>query len=457
MSNPASAGTPARTASEAGWRISRYNLGASIPGDDHGRMVVVNLLRNSCKAYAPFELAAMSMLDELPETHPLVRRLAQRGLIVNFDELAATELFTRAACAGARRTCLTICPTMGCNFDCPYCFEGHRPGMMAQAVQDDVVALAGRMLEASGARALLVTWFGGEPLLAPGVIESLSGRLASLAKGRGAEYRASIVTNGYLLSAEVAELLGRCRVSSAQVTLDGVGPAHDATRHLAGGGPTFERILENISRPGLPFEIVLRQNVHAGNLDEVERLGDLLRQVAARSGNRITHAPQLVFDYAGIRRCESPVDVLERSSAADLLLGSRRLPGGLRPIPCGAGNLWEVAVDSEGRLHKCWESVDKPQLSFGNARDWDPSDPVYSASDPDNLTRYINEAVPQRHEECVECPWLPLCAGGCPNSRLSGQEGRACLPYKDRPEDYVLARWRLQQLQTQAAEDAREG
>ena len=79
---------------------------------------------------------------------------------------------------------LTICPTMGCNFDCPYCFEGHRPGVMSAEVQDDVVALAGRMLEASEARALLVTWFGGEPLLAPGVIESLSGRLSDLARGR---------------------------------------------------------------------------------------------------------------------------------------------------------------------------------------------------------------------------------------------------------------------------------
>ena len=67
-------------------------------------MVVVNLLRNSCTAYAPFELAAKSMLDELPETHPLLRRLAQRGLIVNFDELAAAELFTRASCAGARNS-----------------------------------------------------------------------------------------------------------------------------------------------------------------------------------------------------------------------------------------------------------------------------------------------------------------------------------------------------------------
>lgn len=37
---------------------------------------------------------------------------------------------------------------------------------MSPEVQDDVVALAGRMLDASGAKDVDVSWFGGEPLLA---------------------------------------------------------------------------------------------------------------------------------------------------------------------------------------------------------------------------------------------------------------------------------------------------
>lgn len=69
---------------------------------------------------------------------------------------------------------------MVCNFDCPYCFEDHFAGKMSEEVQDDVVALAERMLEASGTKDLHVTWFGGEPLLAPDIIESLSARLIVL-------------------------------------------------------------------------------------------------------------------------------------------------------------------------------------------------------------------------------------------------------------------------------------
>ncbi|MBR3314678.1 MAG: hypothetical protein IKG18_11125 [Atopobiaceae bacterium] len=67
--------------------------------------------------------------------------------------------------------------------------------MMSPEVQDDVVSLAERMLDASRSNDLSVTWFGGEPLLAPGVVESLSQRLMALMRDRGS-YKASIITNG---------------------------------------------------------------------------------------------------------------------------------------------------------------------------------------------------------------------------------------------------------------------
>ena len=57
---------------------------------------------------------------------------------------------------------------------------------MSAQVQDDVVALAGRMLDAGGARKLTITWFGGEPLLATDVIGALAPRLIATAEERAA-------------------------------------------------------------------------------------------------------------------------------------------------------------------------------------------------------------------------------------------------------------------------------
>ena len=424
-----------RTAAQAGWHVSRYNLSAPVPGKK--TVAIANLYKGTCAEYSPIELYLMSVLDDIAEDHPIIPRLSKRGVIANFDERAALETMGRGSCAGSRSVGLTICPTMGCNFDCPYCFENHRAGKMTADVQDDVVALAERMMDASGSNNIRVTWFGGEPLLAPDVIESLSRRLMALVEERAGEYHAGIITNGYLLTQKNVRMLDECKVGSAQVTLDGMREAHDATRHLAGGGPTFDRIVENLRAP-IPFRVDIRHNVHADNRDQMDELEAFVKKLAEESGNDISYYPAPV---SGSEVAD------ERGEQVDLLCGGTDSEVGIRQDAnrftagrgsyCGAQNIWVVGIDDKGNLKKCWEAVDKPQIRFGTAHDWDPRDPFAAAACPDNLTKYLNTACPVPDDECRECVWLPHCAGGCPHKRLFAT--RACVPYKNDSEAYVLA------------------
>ena len=425
-----------RTAGEAGWHVSRYNLSAPVP--DSSMVAIANLFKGTCAEYNPIELYLLSVIEELDENHPIIERFAKRGVIANFDERAALETMGRGSCMGSRGVGLTICPTMGCNFDCPYCFENHYPRKMTPEVQDDVVALAERMMDACGARSLSVTWFGGEPLLAPEIIESLSERLVALAKERDASYSASIITNGFLLTQEVADMLGRYEVSRCQVTIDGIGATHDATRHLAGGGPTFDRIVANLRGNKLPFEVCVRHNVHEGNRHEVDELKAFVEELARKSGNDLVYYPAPVTDSEAADDRGEQVGLLCDSHVSDI--GVTQEAGRFhvgRGHYCGAHNIWSVGIDESGNLQKCWEAVDKPTYSFGTARDWDPKEPLASASRPDNLTRYLNTAGPVPDEECQECVWLPSCVGGCPHKRLYST--RQCVPFKNDPEAYVLA------------------
>ena len=425
-----------RTAGGAGWHVSRYNLMTQVP--DSKYVAIANLFKGNCAEYTPIEMYLLSVIEELDEHHPIIERFAKRGVIANFDERAALDTMGRAGCASVRGIGLTICPTMGCNFDCPYCFEDHFAGKMSKEVQDDVVALAERMLDASHSKDISVTWFGGEPLLAPEIIESLSGRLMELVEKRGGEYRAGIVTNGYLLTQEMVDMLVRCKVDNAQVTIDGLGATHDATRRLANGGPTFERITNNLHSVKIPFHVNIRHNVHEGNKSAIDELEAFIKTLAEESGNELMYYPAPVSGSNAADERGEQVGLLCGSDASEVGIRqeAKRFRGG-RGHYCGAHNLWSVGIDERGNLQKCWEAVDKPAISFGTAHDWDPKEPLTTASNPDNLTMYLNTACPVPDDECWECVWLPMCVGGCPHRRLFS--GRECVGFKDNPEAYVLA------------------
>lgn len=436
---PASDETPVkgrRTAAEAGWHESRYNICAWQPEVEGP--IVANLYVGTMGHLSLLEYALFKSFDSLPESHPVIPHLAKRGLIVNFDERERLEAVRMRPEERQRQVRLTICPTMACNFACPYCFQVHRGGVMDESTQDDVAALADRLLAQSGADELSIVWYGGEPLLAPHVIERLTPLLEKACSKHGAGIRATVLTNGYLLNRETARMLASNRVKLVRVTVDGVGATHDATRRLASGGATFEHIMENLSVP-LPFAVEVRMNEHAGNVGCAPELRARVEEIARTSGNRIAFAEAHVFDSeSGNERGTMPVllgpDELKRLS---LTYAGMRLHGAY-VRRCTAQGFFNACVDEKGRLYACSSLAHNPNRSFGDARTWDPADPVGTATAPENRDWFVRASLAS-DPECRECLWFPTCAGGCLRRRLEGR--RECVPWRDDPEGFVLAQY----------------
>jgi len=429
----------ARTAAEAGWRVSRYLLSAKIP--DSKNVAIYNTFKRTCGEYTPFDLYVMSALDEVPESNPFIERLARGGLIVRFDEREALEAKRRLECSTALggAVSVTICPTMACNFECPYCFASLGRGKMSPEVQDDVVVLVGRMLDAARAKKLVITWFGGEPLLATDVIEALSPRLIALAEEQGCAYESWIFTNGYLITPQVVDTLERCRIGKVHIPLDGVGATNDATRRLRGGGPTFNRIVENLGLLKPPIKTLIRANTHEGNVAQLDDLKAVVLNRAAETGNRISFYVASLIDVSPRDEQNSPMaEYAFRGIEVSLRPETRHVPVGVDHA-CVGQNLWMVAIDDAGYLYKCGGKLcGQPEFAYATARDWDPADPFATASSPDMLSRFLNTCTPDPGDKCYECVWLPLCGGACPQLRLFGKH--RCPPYRYDPEAFVLAK-----------------
>ena len=384
-----------RTEGEVGWHVSRYNIMAPVPDSD--LIVIFNPFRGICAEYNPIELYLLSMLEELDEGHPVIERFAKRGVICNFDEREALEARRRLECATAHNgdVAITICPTMACNFECPYCFSNLGRGKMPPEVQDDVVALAGRMLDAARAKKLTITWFGGEPLLATDVIEALSPRLIALAEERGCAYESWIFTNGYLISQDIVDMLGRCRINRVHIPLDGIGDTNDATRRLVGGGPTFERIMGNLGFLKPPIKTLIRANTHEGNVSQLDDLKALVLKRAEETGNHVKFYAASLVDVSPADEADSPMaDYAFHGIEVSLRPENRHVPVGV-DHDCVAQNLWKVAIDDAGYLYKCGGKLcGQPKFAYATARDWNPTNPLATASNPDMLSRFLNTCTP---------------------------------------------------------------
>ena len=169
-----------------------------------GQHVVYNTFSKAIALLDDGELAALRAGGE--GEGALAEQFRDQGFWVedSFDELAFLKYYHYKAKFSAEQLSLTIAPTLGCNFACPYCYENARTGVMSEGTQDALLSYVEGKLR-TGTRSLDITWYGGEPLLCTEVVERMSAALRELAARYGAVLGMSLVTNGYLLTREPAD------------------------------------------------------------------------------------------------------------------------------------------------------------------------------------------------------------------------------------------------------------
>ena len=357
--------------------------------------------------------------------------------------LLAHQYQRQAACFDTSRLGLTICPTLRCNFRCPYCFEQSQlnGATMPQKTMDRLVDFIKGYKDI---RHLSVAWYGGEPLLAFDTICTLTGQLRNL----GLTYeKAGLVTNGYLLDEEKINKLNDLMISAIQITLDGPREMHDTRRVLANGGPTFDRILDNITAlfdsdyTGL---CSIRVNVDRHNIENyIDLRTALLEQFNGKNlavyPGHVQTSQSHSYDHA------CTLDIGEWTGFTfDLFQQKGVMPtGGFHPGSnlnslCTATTHHGFVVGPEGELYKCWEDVGKQGMVIGNINLNEPiNNPVLRAQYTIGTNAFCDP-------ECLACDVLPICGGGCANKRLRTKQFKEkgleyCTPYKNHLIDYLEA------------------
>lgn len=271
---------------------------------------------------------------------------------------------------------LILFPTEACNFRCIYCYENHQQGRM----KPDVVAGVKRLLSdrMAGLDQLILSWFGGEPLLAQDVIEDISTHVKSLLKNRDDRvYVGDMTTNGYLLSLPVFKRMLGLGIRRYQISFDGPPDIHNRKRILAGRGETFDRIWENIERAKSlkeQFAITVRLHVDAESYPHIYEFIDRYAKTF-KDDKRYELFFRPTSCLGGVNDATLPVmdGNKFKEAAKDICAYLRKekirhtTMESVRSI-CYAARLNSFAVRASGAINKCTVALDNEANDVGFLR-----------------------------------------------------------------------------------------
>ena len=428
---------------------SMFNV--RVPLEDRGDVFLMNTFTD---AQLIVSRDVVELLDRLErdgaqstEERETVAQLAEHGFVVRDRDSERRELqqFFRDVRESTDTLKVTILTTLQCNFACDYCIQGDHGdyNKTAAKMSPETAVRVGdwieRRIDAIAPSRLVLTFFGGEPLLNLPVLYSLSERLHGSCSARGVEFLINIITNGLLLSREMVERLNPLGLNGIKITLDGDREAHNRSRPLRGGQGTFDRIIANTRAVADLTRVAVGGNFDMDSVDSYPALLDYLaeqdfaprlskvlfkpviREKTAQARNVIpltlvsgAGGPEKALNGAcmtsagtGVSRvCDSCNFVDEKMAFLREETKKRGFAtaDGVHMGPCEIHKAHSHTIGPDGSLFACPGFAGEALQSTGHI---DDRREEYRTQAQRNFERLA------AWEQCHDCAFIPVCAGGC--------------------------------------------
>jgi len=298
---------------------------------------------------------------------------------------------------------------LDCNLNCGYCYEENFRGehYMSEATAQLLVDTLVRDRISQGMDVSL-SFYGGEPLLSLDLIRRISLPLLEAARKNQVNYSFTLVTNGTLLNRETAEKLLPLGLKGAKFTLDGPREVHNGQRPYASGAGSFDAIMDNIGAVWDLVPIQLGGNFRRENYRDFPQLLDQLIScgITPEKLSQVQFTP--VTRKAGCSEYGSGCCSSDEPWLVEALLFLREeilAKGFATPKPTLSACVVEfentMVVNCDGSLYKCPALMGYDGLSVGTLAQ--------------GVTDYgLSHSIGNwQSDSCLDCPYLPLCFGGC--------------------------------------------
>ena len=344
------------------------------------------------------------------DNEPLIKSLTGAGLLTHSEPEQDLEDETPQVVISA-----WLHLTDRCNLRCSYCYLPHvREDMSSETGRAAIDAIF-RSAAANDFRQVKIKYAGGEPLLRYPLILELHEYAISLAEEHGFILEEVVLSNGTLLTQEIAVTLKSLDIR-LMISLDGYGAYHDSHRPYAGGRGSFKDVSEAVeialANDLIPNISVTVSSRTADGLPEVmawilER--DLPFSLNFYRENELSasHEDMRLDEQKIIAGMLAAFKVIENNLPRRSFLGGiidRANLSAAHTHTCGVGQNYLV-FDQHGQVAKCQMHIRKP---ITNSQVPDPLAIIRA-----DQIGIQNISVDEK-EGCKTCEWKYWCAGGCP-------------------------------------------
>ncbi len=383
---------------------------ATEPRDDEALAVLAELREPSPERVRD----ALEQQLGLPadEAGPLAEQLGELGL------LGSPPLHPPAP-ESVPITQLKLHVSSTCNLRCGYCYQGDTTGTPVRGMTIERARNAIDWLFSQGAAGspVALMFFGGEPMLAFPVVEEAAGYAREQEQHTGRALTLSMVTNGTLITAERAAMLGALGFGIG-MSIDGAPDAHDRLRVFASGRGSYaqaRRALPWLQDAGCRVNALITVGRHNNHVRRsVEHLLDEGFD-GVKATPMASTDPSLGLGAEDYERLREDVFVLADRYAERACAGERYgfsnihgdvaavHAGRRRHYPCTAG-LSSAACTTEGELYLCHRFADREDFGIGS---------IEGGLDGDALASFREQMHLRERTDCRQCWARHLCGGGC--------------------------------------------
>lgn len=345
------------------------------------------------------------------EHRKIIEELIKRGMIVeeNTDELRIlNNLIEKVRNSGPYSFLFTV--TLACNFRCVYCYEEKHPARMTWDVANRCVDFMVEKVKETKQKDVRVIFYGGEPLLEFDLIKKI---LIESKRRLPNDVRIStgLVTNGSLLTEDVAKFMKKFDCKYSQIPLDGLRETHNKRRPFASGEGSFDAVVNGIKNAIENFDqLIIRVNVDKTNEKQIPEFLDWLKHNnMIKTGVRVYFGPVTSTTKASekyqsicIPNYEYGKKLIELTNIAQSkgITSYFNLPS---LIYCRAYLKRNVAFSPKGDILPCLQRTHK-EFIVGNVF----NRPVYNEN-----AKNFYERSPLDFEKCRKCEIIGFCGGGC--------------------------------------------